>query len=201
MYSGCTAAPRNVGAIVHHNCGSRTLRFAKCTPDERSERSIRQTRLANLHHVNARCSGLRRAGDRRAPAFLAFACGRSGGHEDNRRTREPGHSVIGLNGGSCRRFSGGSAIERPAELGQPRQCGYESHARYSAARDRTAEQLGELRNTFDEKVAIPKPGPRRHDENQPGFQKIGSEQQARDERNDQPPDIPTRRSVRAATSR
>ena len=94
-----------------------------------------------------------------------------------------------------------TTIERAAELGQPCECGNQSDARDGTACNGASNPVSQLRNAYDEKIAVPEPRPGSDDENQPGFEKVGSEQQARDKRDNQPPDIPDNRSVRAATSR
>jgi hypothetical protein len=94
-----------------------------------------------------------------------------------------------------------AAVERAAELGESGEGRHEPDAGDRTASDRTAEKISQLREACHEKVPVPERRPWGHDENQPGFEKIGGEQQARDKRDDQPPDIPANRSVRAATSR
>ena len=106
-----------------------------------------------------------------------------------------------MNRGTRRRPACDRLLERAAELGQSRERRDEPDARHRPACDGTAEELTQLREARDEEIAVPERGPWSHDENQPGFEKVGSEQQARDKRDNQPQDIPDNRSVRAATSR
>lgn len=92
-------------------------------------------------------------------------------------------------------------VERAAEFGEASESRHQADAGHGTACDGTSEKVGELWKTRDEKIPVPERRPWGHDENQPRFEKIGGEQQTRDKRDNQPPDIPANRSVRAATSR
>ena len=92
--------------------------------------------------------------------------------------------------------------EHGGELGQARDYGNRTDARDRAARERTRKDALQGGDGRGEEVAVPERGPGGDDEDQPCFEEVRGEQQAREQRDDQPPVCTrARRSTRAATSR
>src|SRR5262245_21924327 len=104
-----------------------------------------------------------------------------------------------------RRFASvlGLADEQSCEFRKTSERGQTADARNGAAHENIREQRFEERQTLDKEVAIPEcrfPGS--DDQHEPGFEEIRGEQDAGNDRNDQPPVCTrARRSTRPATSR
>jgi hypothetical protein len=92
--------------------------------------------------------------------------------------------------------------ECAAQLGESGDSGEYTDTRDAAAHERTREDLADRRRHGREEVALPEPGPRRDDQDESRFEEVRGEEEAGEERNDQPPVCTrARRSARAATSR
>ena len=88
------------------------------------------------------------------------------------------------------------------QLGEPGDHRDGTDAGHRATREGTCEHRLERGDPFHEQIAVPEAGPRRQYEDEAGLDEIRGEQQAREERDGQPP-VCTRasRSIRDGTSR
>src|SRR5262245_44577850 len=93
--------------------------------------------------------------------------------------------------------------EDASELRQSRQCRQAADARHRAAHEHVRQQGFENRQPLEKEILVPERGlPRRNDQDETRLEKVGGEQEAGNNRDDQPP-VCTRasRSARSDTSR